>query len=158
MFCACVTGWCGSLNRHSCTWKRSANIRRLTIGSPMFAIRRAPGDHDTQACCLGPSLCHILIQHFHILYCGYTRLRSCLLSTRLTQMWPRTATVTVHEQRVTKKKIWSFGLVKIHYPAICMPYFSNWVPELVSGVPVSPLWLILYPCFETLFPLRLVIF
>ena len=30
--------------------KRAANIRRMTIGFPMLAIRRAPADHDTQAC------------------------------------------------------------------------------------------------------------
>ena len=35
--------------------KREANIRKTTIGSPMLASRRAPADHDTQACCLGPS-------------------------------------------------------------------------------------------------------
>ena len=43
--------------------KRAANIRRMTIGSPMLAIRRAPADHDTQACCLGPTLCNIVTGH-----------------------------------------------------------------------------------------------
>ena len=42
MFCACVSDFCGSLNRHSYTWKRTANIRRLMTGSLMLAIRRAP--------------------------------------------------------------------------------------------------------------------
>ena len=31
----------------------------------MLAIRRAPTDHYTKACCLGPTLCNILIQHFY---------------------------------------------------------------------------------------------
>ena len=81
-----------------------------------------------------------------VVYCGYTRPRDCLLSARLTQTWPRTVTATVHEQRVKKKKkiklikSWVFNLVKVPYLAIFMPYFSNSVPELVVGVPVSPLW------------------
>ena len=45
--------------------KRAANIRRMTIGSPMLAIRRTPGDPDTQACCLGPTLCNSVIGHFN---------------------------------------------------------------------------------------------
>ena len=24
MFCIYVSGWCGSLNRHSCTWKQNS--------------------------------------------------------------------------------------------------------------------------------------
>ena len=47
--------------------KRTANIRRMTIGSPMLAIRRAPADHDTQACCQGPTLCNIVIWLFFIM-------------------------------------------------------------------------------------------
>ena len=39
-----------------------------------------------------------------VVYFGYTRHRACLLSAHLIQMWPRSVTVTVHEQRVTKKK------------------------------------------------------
>ena len=34
--------------------KRTANIHRMTVGSPMLAIKRAPVDHDTPACCLVP--------------------------------------------------------------------------------------------------------
>ena len=45
--------------------KRAANIRRKTSRSPMLAIRRAPADHDTQACCLGPTFCNIEIGHFY---------------------------------------------------------------------------------------------
>ena len=45
--------------------KRTANIRRMTIGSPMLAIKRALADHDTQACCLGPTFCNIDIEHFY---------------------------------------------------------------------------------------------
>ena len=45
--------------------KRTANIRRKTIRSPMLAIKRAPADHDTQACCLGPTFCNIEIGHFY---------------------------------------------------------------------------------------------
>ena len=84
-----------------------------------------------------------------VVYCGYTRYRVGLLSVRLTQMWLRTVTVTVYEQRIThtQKNIFSFNLVKVHYPAILIPYFSNWVPELVSGVPVSPLWFIFTALF-----------
>ena len=44
--------------------KRAANIRRMTIGSPMLTIRRAPTDHDTQACCLGHTLCNIVIRYW----------------------------------------------------------------------------------------------
>ena len=44
--------------------KRAANIQSMMIGSPMLAIGRAPVDHDTQACCLGPTLCNIPIGHF----------------------------------------------------------------------------------------------
>ena len=45
--------------------KRAANIRWMTTGSPMLAIRRAPADHNTQSCCLGPTLCNIVIWHFY---------------------------------------------------------------------------------------------
>ena len=44
---------------------RAANIRRITIDSPMLAIRRAPADHNTEACCLGPTVCNIEIRHFY---------------------------------------------------------------------------------------------
>ena len=44
--------------------KRAANIRRMTIGSPMLAIRRAPADHNTLACYMGPTFCNIEIKHF----------------------------------------------------------------------------------------------
>ena len=37
----------------------------MTIGSPILAIRRAPADHDTQACCLGPTLSYIQIWNFY---------------------------------------------------------------------------------------------
>ena len=36
----------------------------------------------------------------HLVYCGYTRSRGCLLSMCLTQMWLWTVTVNVHEQPV----------------------------------------------------------
>ena len=45
--------------------KRAANIRSITIRSPKLVIRRAPADHDTQACCLGPTLCNFEIGHFY---------------------------------------------------------------------------------------------
>ena len=45
--------------------KRAANIRRIMTGSPMLAIKRAPADHDSQACCLGPTLCNIMTGHFN---------------------------------------------------------------------------------------------
>ena len=45
--------------------KRAANICRMTIGSPMLAIRRAPADYDILACCLGPTFCNIEIGHFY---------------------------------------------------------------------------------------------
>ena len=45
--------------------KRTASIRWMTIISPVFAIRRAPADRDTQACWMGPTLCNIVIQHFY---------------------------------------------------------------------------------------------
>ena len=44
--------------------KRAANIRMMTTAFPMLAIRRAPVDHDTQACCLGPTLCNIVNGYF----------------------------------------------------------------------------------------------
>ena len=61
-------------------------------------------------------------------------------------MWPRTVTVVVHELRVTKN-ILSFNLINVRYPTIFMPSFSNWVPELASRVPVSPLWFIFTALF-----------
>ena len=45
--------------------KRATNIRRMTILSPVLAIRKAPADHDTQACSLGPTFCNIEIGHFY---------------------------------------------------------------------------------------------
>ena len=45
--------------------KRAANICKMTNRSPMLAIRREPADHDTQACCLGPTFCNIEIGHFY---------------------------------------------------------------------------------------------
>ena len=45
--------------------KRAANICKMTIESPMLAIRRAPADHDTQACCLGLTFCNIGIGLFY---------------------------------------------------------------------------------------------
>ena len=49
--------------------KRAANIRCMTNGTPMLAIRRAPADYDTQASCLGPTLYNIVIRHcFHRWY------------------------------------------------------------------------------------------
>ena len=45
--------------------KRTANIHRMMIGSPILAIRRAPANHDTQAICLGPTFCNIKIGHFY---------------------------------------------------------------------------------------------
>ena len=45
--------------------KRAANIRRMTIESPMLAIRRAPTDRDTQGCCLGHTLCNTVAGHFY---------------------------------------------------------------------------------------------
>ena len=62
----------------------------MLIGSPMLAIKGVPIDHDTQICCLGPTLKYASIYHFSwIVYCGYTRPRSSLLSARLTQRWLR---------------------------------------------------------------------
>ena len=45
--------------------KRAANIRRMDTGSTMLAIGRALADHDTQACCLGPTFSNIEIEHFY---------------------------------------------------------------------------------------------
>ena len=45
--------------------KRTANISRMMIESIMLTIKRAPADHDTKACCLGPTLCGIVIGHFN---------------------------------------------------------------------------------------------
>ena len=41
--------------------KRAANIRRMTFRSPLLAIKRETADHDTQACCLGPTFGNIVI-------------------------------------------------------------------------------------------------
>ena len=35
---------------------RIANILRMLIRSPMLATKGTPADHDTQTCCLGPTL------------------------------------------------------------------------------------------------------
>ena len=45
--------------------KRAANICHMTTGSPILAIMRAPADHDTQACCVRPTLCNIVMGHFN---------------------------------------------------------------------------------------------
>ena len=45
--------------------QRPANICRMTHGSPILTTRRAPADHDTQTCYLGPTLCNIVIGHFN---------------------------------------------------------------------------------------------
>ena len=45
--------------------KRSSQHSQDDDRSPMLAIRRAPADHDTQACCLRPTLCNIVIGHFN---------------------------------------------------------------------------------------------
>ena len=117
-FCACVSDWCGSLNHYSCTWKKnnqhSQDDDRIShIGYQerlcrSWHLNLLPGSH--------------VVLYFDstflswVVYYGYTRPRGCLLFVHLTQMWPRTVTVTVHGQRVTQKnqmdKILSFNLEK----------------------------------------------
>ena len=105
MFCVYVSGLHGSLNRHSYTWKKNSqdlqdDDRVSHVGYQESTCRSwhpslLPGSH--------------VVSYFDstflswVVYCGYTRPRGCLLSALLTQMWPGTVTVTVYEQRVTKK-------------------------------------------------------
>ena len=83
--------------------RRIANIRRMPIVFPMLAIKEASSDHDTHTCCLCSMLYYVSICHFSwVVYNGYTRPRGCLLSTRLTQMWPTTVMINVRVQQITK--------------------------------------------------------
>ena len=96
----------------------TANIRRKPVVSLMWAIKGAPANHDTQTCCLGAMLNYVSSCHFSwVVYCGKTRPRGCLLSARLTQMWPRTFIMRILLQWVTEKKFlntkvlsWAFGI------------------------------------------------
>ena len=109
----------------------------------MLAIRRAPADHDTQACCLGPTLCHILIQHFYhewyivaipdLGFVYYLRDRH-----RCDQEQSQWLFMNSGSQTDKKKKTWILSLLKFiscYYYAL----FLDWVPELALGVPVLPL-------------------
>ena len=42
MFCVYVSSWWGSLNRHSCTWKKSSQHSPDDSGCPMLTITRTP--------------------------------------------------------------------------------------------------------------------
>ena len=140
MFCVCVSDWSGSLNRHSCSGKQNS--------------QRSQDDNRISHVCYSGSTCRswhpsllsvsYVVSYFDstllswVVYFGFTRPRGCLLSARLTQMWLRTVTVI--------KKL-RFNLVKVCYPTIFMPYFLDWVPELASGVLVSPLCFIFTALF-----------
>ena len=93
MFCVCISDLCGSLNRHSCTWKKrkkTANIRKMTIRSPMLPIKRVLADHDTRALLPGFQVVLYFDSTFlsWVIYCGYTRPGGCLKSAYMTQTWP----------------------------------------------------------------------
>ena len=84
--------------------KRAANIRRMTTWSPMLTIRRAPADNDTQACCLGPTLCNIVIWHF---YHGWYNVDipgpGVVYDLRTWHRCDHEQSETVHKQRATQK-------------------------------------------------------
>ena len=42
----------------------TANIRRMPVRCPLFAIKGATADHDTQTCCLAPKLNKVLVLHY----------------------------------------------------------------------------------------------
>ena len=84
--------------------KGTSNICRMTYMYPMLSIMVAPADHDTEICRLSPMLIYVSICHFsYVVYCINIRTTFFyFLSARLTQMWPRMVTVSVHEQCITK--------------------------------------------------------
>ena len=128
MLCVSVSGWCGSLNRHSCTWKKNSQHSQ---DDDRFSH---VGYQESTCLSWHPSLLSVshVVLYFNstfilwVVYCSYTRPRDCLLSARLT----RTVIVTVHEQQVTKKEKTKtknnemkktpkvFNLVKVRYPVI----------------------------------------
>ena len=63
----CLRSWFVWFLRSSfvCLKIKTANIRRMTIESPLKTLKRAPADHDTQVCCLDSTLLYILIRHFY---------------------------------------------------------------------------------------------
>ena len=113
----------------------------MTTGSPMLANRRAPADHDTQACCLGPSLCHF--QHFyHGWYMVAIPDQGVVYDLRV---WHRCDWEQSHWLFMNcwskKKKI---KFLKVRYPVVLCLISRT---ELVSGFPVSPLEIIFTALF-----------
>ena len=55
----------------------------MTVRSPMLAIRSAPADHNTQACCLGLTLSYFDSAFLSSdVYCGYIRARELTFSKK----------------------------------------------------------------------------
>ena len=128
MFCCVyISGWCGSLNRHSCIWKK--NCQYLQDDDQISHV----GYQESTCQRWHPSL----LPEFHIVsyfdstflswvvYCRYTRPRGCLLSVHLTHMWWRTITETVDEEWVRKKNsdlfyiIFNFNLFLLKIVILC---------------------------------------
>ena len=109
--------------------KRATNIRRMTSGSPMLAIKRAPADHDTQACCLGPKFCNIVIGNFyHGWYIVAIPDAGVVYALRAWHRFDQEQSWRLFVNSGSRKKMnvlitLSFNLVKVCCPAIL--YFTS---------------------------------
>ena len=54
----------GSLSRCFCTWNENSQDSKDADRSPMLAFKGVPAEHDTQTCCLGPTLNYVSIRDF----------------------------------------------------------------------------------------------
>ena len=64
-YCVGLSALRGSLDRYSCNWKKNNQHLQDDGWVSHIGYRRPPIDHNTHAYCLGPTLCHILIQRFY---------------------------------------------------------------------------------------------
>ena len=99
----------------------------MMFESPMLAIRRAPADHHTQACCLGPTFCKIEIGHFyHGWYIVAIRDPGVVFDLRTWHRCDREQSYWLFinsgsQGKKFNREIYlnlSFNLVKVRYPAI----------------------------------------
>ena len=71
--------------------KRTANIHKMPIRSPMLAIKGAPADYDTQTCSLRPMVSSVSVCHFfHRLYIVAIPYLEVVSYLRSWHLWPRT--------------------------------------------------------------------
>ena len=85
----------------------------MTFGSHILALKRAPVDHDTQACCLGPKMCHILFQHFYRIQGLFI---ICAPDTNVTENSHSYCSWTAGHKKTQKET--SFNFVKVRCSAI----------------------------------------